>query len=279
MVLEQKIRVDVKTKKDVPEELRMEIEKYDKIKKIEKTVEYLLTNVHTYEVAQDRFKKDPELLFAITIPDKNMPLIEKIESNCITLGKICDNKISEGDTTRKEEQMVIERGDYKSLPEDVKPNYKKVVRGGDVKRYVIQWSGDYIKQLREIPSGARLLIKDIAKRLTVAYDDEAYRCLRTVYCACPKDEKTDAKYLLGLLNSTLLHFYYMSYFYTSQMSPREGNFRFRTQFTKRLPMSYANNELQEQIVKQVKRIISLKKEMLNLEHKVAHFPNPYLEDG
>ena len=64
----RKIMVDVKTKKDIPQKLRTEIKDYDKIKKLEKTVEYLLNNVETYEVTQGRFEKDPELLFTITIP-------------------------------------------------------------------------------------------------------------------------------------------------------------------------------------------------------------------
>lgn len=275
---EHKIRVDVKTNRNVPEGLRREIEKYDRIKKLEKTVEYLLENIKPYEVTQERFEKDSELLFTITIPDTLMSLIEKIESNCTILGEICEKNITEGDTTREEEQNVIGSEDYENLSHNAKMMYKRVVRGGEIKRYIVQWAENYIRQLREIPSEARLLIKDVALRLTVAYDDGAYRCLRTVYCAYPRDENFDVKYLLGLLNSMLIHFYYVSYFYTSKMSPREGNFRFRTQFTKRFPIKYANSEMQEQIVNKVEEIISFKRELLSLKYKIVHFPNPYLEN-
>jgi hypothetical protein len=279
MPTEHKIEVDVRTNKDVPEKLRKEIKEYDKIRRLEKTIEYLLNNVSTYEVKQGRFEKDPHLLFTITIPDENVPLIERIESHCKTFDTICNDSIGEGDTTREEEQTVIGTEDYKELSIDVKPTYKMVVRGGDIIRYVVQWAGDYIKQLHEIPTRPRLLVKDIAKRLTVAYDNGICRCLRTIYCAYPQDDDFDIKYILGLLNSKLMHFYYTSYFYTSKMSPREGNFRFRTQFLKRLPIQQSSKEFQRKIITLVERIIALQEERLNLQNKVVLFPSTYLEEG
>ncbi len=43
-------------------------------------------------------------------------------------------------------------------------------------------------------------------------------------------------------------------------------------------MKYVDGTIQEQIVEHAKKIISIKKTLLNLKYKIVHFPNPYLED-
>ncbi|RLI41835.1 hypothetical protein DRO69_11115, partial [Candidatus Bathyarchaeota archaeon] len=278
MASEHKIKVSIKTDADLPNELKQKIKKMDKITALEKALDYLLSDVRFYEVTQSRFKQDSELLFTITIPDEMMPLIKKIESGCETLGDVCNGNITEGDTKRKEEKHVMGMEDYEKLPENEKLGYKKVLKGVGVKRYIVKWEGLYIKSLSEPPQEPRLLIKDYSKRLTVACEgDERFRCLRTIYCAYPKDSSLDLKYLLALLNSTLMHFYYLAYFYTSR--PGKGSFRFRTQFLKRLPIKYANGKMQEQLIKQVEKLISFKQEQMKLQCKIANFPNTYFETG
>lgn len=250
----------------------------DRITALEKALEFFLTDLKLYEVTQDRFKKDPEFLFTISIPDNMVPLIRKIETGCKTLNEICDEKITEGDTRREEEKYVINNENYEQLPESEKIPYRKVIRGVNVRRYVVEWGNYYIKSLSEIATEYRLLIKDYSKRLTVACEeDQKYRCLRTVYCAYLKDPDFNPKYVLALLNSTLLHFYYLAYFYTSR--PGKGSFRFRTQFLKRLPTKYVNDDFQDQIVEKIQKIISYKTELVNLRQKVSDFPDSYSETG
>lgn len=271
------MKASIKIDADLPSELKEKLRKMDKITALEKALDYLLDNVQFYEVAQDRFKQDSELLFTIAIPDDMMPLIKKIETGCKTLGEICNGDITEGDTKREEERYVINTADYEELSESEKSIYKRVLKGVNVKRYIIEWGNLYIKSLSETSKEPRLLIKDYSKKLTVAYEDEKFRCLRTIYCAYPRDSSVNTKYLLGLLNSTLLRFYYLAYFYTSR--PGKGSFRFRKQFLKRLPIRYNNNALKEQVVKQVEEIISLERRLFNLESKVAQFPDSYLKDS
>lgn len=277
MTVKHRLKADIKTDNDLPSELQEELKKMDKMRALEKALDYLLDDVHFYEVTQDRFKQDSELLFTVAIPDEMMPLVEKIETGCKSLGEVCNDDITEGDTTREEEKYVINAEAYEELPESEKSTYKKVIRGVSVKRHIVEWRNLYIKSLSEIPKEPRLLIKDYSKKPTVAYDDEGFRCLRTVYCAYPKDSYGTPKCISALLNSTLLHFYYLAYFYTSR--PGKGSFRFRTQFLKRLPIKCVNSALQEPILKQVEKIISLKSELSNLKYRAVHFPNSYLEDS
>lgn len=277
MPSKHKVKASITTDGDLPDKLQKKLKKMDKITRLEKALDYLLSNVQFYGITQDRFKQDSEYLFTVAIPDEMMPLIEKIETRSKTLGQICDGDITEGDTKRKEERHVINVKDYKELSESEKQTYKEVLKGVNVKRYIVEWGNLYIKNLSETSKDHRLLIKDYSKRLRVAYEGNRFRCLRTIYCAYPKDSSISPKYLMGLLNSTLLHFYYLAHFYTSR--PGKGSFRFRKQFLKRLPIKYADTTIPEEIVRKVDRIISLKKETSNLKHKMNQFPNSYLKDN
>ena len=280
MTIGHRIKSSIRLDADLPSELEEEtrkVRKRDRIAALERALEYLLDDVQFYEITQDRFKQDSECLFTIAIPDEMMPLIGKIEAGCKTLGEICDGDITEGDTKREEERHVIDAADYEELSEGEKSTYDRVLKGVNVKRYIVDWGELYIKGLSQTSEEPRLLIKDYSKKPTVAYEDEKFRCLRTVYCAYPKDSLLSQKYMLGLLNSTLLHFHYLAYFYTSR--PGKGSFRFRTQFLKRLPIKYVNGTPQERIIEHVEEVISTKKELLNLMHKVAGFPDSYFKDA
>jgi len=276
MSLKHKIKASVITDSLLSAPMRSELKEAGRIMALEKALTYFLDNLHFYEVTQDRFKQDSELLFTISIPDEMMPLIKKLETGCRTLGEICEGKIDEGDTKREEEKYVLSIEKYEELPESEKVSYEKVLRGVNVKRYVAVWDNLYIKSLSETSKKPKLLIKDYSKKLTVAYDDGKFRCLRTIYCAYLRDSSLSLKYVLALLNSTLLHFYYLAYFYASR--PGKGSFRFRTQFLKRLPIKYVDSTKQEQIVQLVERIISTEMELLHLKSKISHFPEPYFED-
>jgi len=177
-----KIRVSILKNTDIPKELEEETKQLKKLTKLEKILKYLLKSSRSYNVTQNKFKKDSDLLFIVTIPDQLIPLIGKIEKECESFGEICNSNISEGDTIRDEEKYVISREEYEKLPENEKKNYRKVIKGENIKRYNTIWSGNYIKCLKEV-SKPKLLIKDYSKRMRVAYDKGEYKCLRTIYCA------------------------------------------------------------------------------------------------
>lgn len=106
------------------------------------------------------------------------------------------------------------------------------------------------------------MIKDISDKLKAAYENGSRRCLRTIYCAYPSFKDPEKiKYVLALLNSSLFWFYYPSNFYCSQMSPREGNFRFRKQFISRLPIK-APESVKD---KREKQIVGLREKMHDLK--------------
>ncbi len=273
---DHKISVDVKNDNHIPNSLKEHIKDMGRLKALEKVLSYVFQNLKKYNVTQERFQQDSELLFTFTIPDDITPIIRQIESQCQTLGELCGGEITEGDTFRREEPTVIKTDVYNELPENEKVGYSKVLRGGDLKHYSIDWGGDYIQDLRHAEPRRRILIKDISKRLIAAYEVGSFRCLRTIYCAYPEDASEEhIRFVLAVLNSSLMHFYCLSYFYASQMSAREGNFRFRTQFTRRLPLKKPSPKERSHIHILVGDMIAKVSEQIRLRRKISDFPRSY----
>jgi len=96
----------------------------------------------------------------------------------------------------------------------------------------------------------------------------------------PSESHLDIKYMLGILNSALLHFYYVAYFYTSR--PGMGSFRYRTQFTKKLPIKLPKTTEEEKIAKEitnkVEQILNRHKKLSELENKISEFPDSYISE-
>lgn len=272
-----RIHADIKTDRDLPDEVRNKLKGLGKIERLETALSYLLAGSRFYTLKQSRFKLDPELLFTVSIPDKLEPLIRKMESGSISLGDICSYDeeivITEGDMSRKEEGTVINSTKYEAMPKEERQEYQRVIRGDSIDNFGVEWAGLWARTVKA-PKEDRVFIKDYSKRPTCAFDKGNYRCLRTIYCAYVKDPKFDPLYVLGVLNSELIHFYYIAYFFTSR--PGMGSFRFRTQFLKRLPLKPLNASVQVLIRNLVKKIQATKAKQFALRSKINGFPSEYL---
>ena len=88
------------------------------------------------------------------------------------------------------------------------------------------------KDIWEIFKQPKLLIKEIAKELTVAYDPGFYANSTGIYMLA--SNKINLKYLLLILNSKLLNFYFSSLFGSTHMAG--GYLRFNGSYLKQLPI-------------------------------------------
>ncbi len=175
------------------------------------------------EVRQDLWQKGRWSVFA---PEPFMAWLGGLDAP--TLGDLCD-KIGEGDTQRREEALIapVERA-----PSDWQP----AIRGRNIAAGRILASGDRLPPVPTATPG-RVLIRDVAARLVAAPELAPVRCLRTVYCAYPRD-RTLAGPIAALLNTDLLTWIYLRLFYSSKMSPQAANFRFQAQFLRHLPVVF-----------------------------------------
>jgi hypothetical protein len=97
----------------------------------------------------------------------------------------------------------------------------------------------------------KLLLPDIAVKAEVAFDYQNHYCVNTSYII-----PIDDKYLMGILSSKLILFFYRSL--TSSI--RGGYLRFIRQYLEVLPVSISNSEIQNVIKSKVIEILNLRNE-------------------
>ncbi|OGD93573.1 hypothetical protein A2697_02505 [Candidatus Curtissbacteria bacterium RIFCSPHIGHO2_01_FULL_41_44] len=104
------------------------------------------------------------------------------------------------------------------------PRQNRILVGSDVNKFKINFSGNYFiydkDQLQQVaPKGyylepEKLLYKFISSKLIFAYDNQSYFMLNNINGVIPRIKEMRSRYILALLNSKLMQYYYASSFFT-----------------------------------------------------------------
>lgn len=175
--------------------------------------------VKSYKIPQNRWLENEDFIFNIFADEQTLTLLRKIETDCIPLEKICECAIglqAYHNTlhTPEEIRKRIYHADYKK-----DDTYKKELSGKDIARYFLKWNDkDWISYgdwLYNSPpwrffSKPRILVREIAgNRIVATYTEEEYCNYKTLLSVVLRED-TDysLKFILGLINSKLLSFYF-----------------------------------------------------------------------
>ena len=148
-----------------------------------------------------------------------------------------------------------------------------VLSGEDIGRYEIQnmkfLDKDLLKKFwkdKEIFESPKIMIRETGVRITATYDDTGIYTLRTIYNIILKDYRFNLKYILSLLNSKL-----MQYFYTIKFKPTTDIFpKIRIAQTRKLPIRMIDSDnpkeraMHDKIVKLVDKMLELNKKKNSL---------------
>jgi len=133
--------------------------------------------------------------------------------------------------------------------------HSPIIVGKDLRKYKIDFGGNYFiydkgvlqqvapREYYEVPK--KLVYRFIGKDLVFAYDNEKRFSLNNANAIEPKVTDLDIKYILGVLNSKLIQFYYSKMFFTVRVL--RGNLE-------RLPLFNASKQEQEKIINLVNTI-------------------------
>jgi len=156
-----------------------------------------------------KHSKSPNFSFKLS----NNRIIELLEINeFVSLDSIC-----------KINQAIALKGD-KSLSlryENASGNYYPLLDGRNINKYRIEWDGIYLdynvnrihscKRKDIFDTNEKLLFRRVSSSLIFAYDDQKYFALNTIVVINAKNRDVDLKFLLGVLNSKLLNYYYQGF--------------------------------------------------------------------
>jgi hypothetical protein len=187
---------------------------------------------------------------------KSNELTDKIAENSINLGSIC--LINQAIALKGDKSLSLrsENSDFK---------YYRLLDGRNINRYSINWSGVYLdydvnrihscKNKLIFLTDEKLLFRRVSAKLVFAYDNEQYFALNTIVVVNLIDKDTfNLKYLLSILNSKLIDYYY----FNKHKSTKTVFSEIQARSVSELPIKYSNK--QALFITLVDQILSFKKE-------------------
>jgi hypothetical protein len=205
------------------------------------------------ELLQSDLQIAPNYIFPVMVDSVRKDIIAKLEKNV-------QKKFSD---LLEVQQGIIYSGKPK---EEVFSNtklsdqYKEVLDGRDILKYKINWSAKlenrYIKYTKDLHrpreeriflAKEKIVLPRRSARLVCAFDSEQYYLLNTAYTVLPKTSDIDLRYILGILNSKLIDFYYQSLYFGWQITIPALN---------SLPIAIGTEKQQKEIIKIVESILS-----------------------
>ena len=156
--------------------------------------------------------KPNDYFFNLDITDSDYKVLNKIKSNKKTFGDL--GRAYFGIQTFDREKYVSNKR--------INGYYKPVVDGGNIFRYYLSPPTEYVEFLKEnVKSGGnkkvyhskRVLVRQIGKYPKGAYSPPGIFTLNTVYNLFLKDNNINIKYLLGIINSNVVQYFWQLKYY------------------------------------------------------------------
>jgi len=170
-------------------------------------------NSRIHHIGQSIYLKTHSNAFLVTIDSNSINLKMRMDTAGLPLKSL----------TNINQAIALKYDRSQSLFKDHKAdNYKPVLDGRNIQRYSLEWDGYYLAyDIKNIHSCKRtdifeaqekIFFRRVGDRLIATYDNSQFYALNTLVAITLKSyDSMSLKYILGLLNSRLLNFYYKNY--------------------------------------------------------------------
>jgi type I restriction-modification system DNA methylase subunit len=225
--------------------------------------DFLFGKYNVNKIKQKLFYDIPDNIFAIYINENLTRLHNKTKQNSEKLGTIT-KIISFGlDTINNKQYVSANRLDEK---------YKPCLMGRNIGRYAIKDSKFVLydkKVLSRIGdenafnSDEKLVMQRIGSGLITAYDNKKHYCFNSTNMILKKDKNYNLKYILALLNSKLINFYYRATFTSFAnvtVNATQG-------YLSEIPIKIPSPKQQKEIIELVDRILDLNQQLQKINPK------------
>ena len=222
------------------------------------------------EVEQKEFLENTSYTFNITSGKEGGELFEKMEINTKPLGEITIIHAG-GIATGKNKKEMIE-----NYPKNSK--YKKMLEGKDIKPYYPEFARRYILYEKKLLYRAReesIFLspeKIVTQRiggggnvLVASYDNQQFYTFNSTNTILSKNKDYPLKYIIALLNSKLMNWYYVSKF----TNKSELTVNISKTFLEHLPIKVPSESEKQKILGIVDRMLYLTQRLFELEKKIT----------
>ena len=223
----------------------------------------IITNIN-----QEKWKQLAGQPINIFIDQKTQQIVDLLQRDSNVLGEICDvingmkpYEIGKGSPNQTKE--IVKNRIY-DAEYQVNETYKALLRGKDINKYITLWDGkrwikygDNLAAPRysanfDLPE--KIVIRQTSDCLIATLDTQKFLCMNNLHIVNSKDEKYNLKYILAIVNSKLMNFYYET------LNPEKGEVlaEVKKQNVEKLLIKIANNKTQFIFIQRVDEIIALK---------------------
>jgi len=182
---------------------------------------------------------------------------------------------------------VVDIEEYPNLYHHLSRFKMNLERRSDIRKTDSKWYELRPCNYYHIFESEKIITPDISKENNFAYDDGKYFCLDSCFVIVLKDEckkelieesSSFLKYLLGLLNSKVMEFYFKQ----TSTFVLGRHYRYKVEYLEPLQVkaiTERNRILTDAVTNIVDRILQFNKELDELSQKRAKFPYSYFEEG
>ena len=230
----------------------------------------LFKAIHKRQIEQNSFYLNERLAFTVSIDETAKKVVDKIRLNSSFLGNFCGAYFGIQTWNRK---LYVSKKQNK--------NYKPVIDGGNIHRYYLLSPNEYVLfEPNAIKSGGnekiylqdRICTRQIGLFPVFSLVKSGIFALNTVYNIYKKDENMDLKFILGILNSKVVQFYWKKLNYDEKRTfPK---IKKEALLTIPIPNLNLNDKIQgkqhEQLIKLVEAMLELNKRLLEKNSQTQH---------
>jgi len=209
---------------------------------------------------QSEFLKDENFIFSIFSNKESDLILKKIKKESVNFSEIVNN--SRGVEIGKNCELISK--------EQKGNEYVRFLVGEDICRYQIK-SHRYLKlndkntnyKDSELYQGKKIIIRKTGLGINATLDEENFYVIQVIYIFKLKNKNFDELYLLGILNSKLMDFYYHSVFGEEDRK----TFPHLTQGkVLSLPIRNVSLETQKNISCSVRKMLDLNKKIITMKN-------------
>jgi hypothetical protein len=219
--------------------------------------------VKVFSYPQEYFNNISYNRFRLFFEKNQKLLVDKLQVGSKSLSKFVN--FSSGLIGKKGKDKII------SKEKRVASWHPGLLSGSEIKKYVVNYGGNFIHfDTKVLKSGfkdanyfePKILLRQTGDSLVAAYDDNNLLCLNNIHVGNLKDKKYSLKYILALLNSTLINYYYRL------ISLETGRTMAQTDIEtlELLPVKIPSSNIQNKIVYLVDQILFITKDKDYLEN-------------
>ncbi|MCJ7560164.1 N-6 DNA methylase [Candidatus Bathyarchaeota archaeon] len=182
---------------------------------------------------------------------------------------------------------VVDIQKYPNLHHHLNKFKENLAKRSDIRKTDSEWYELRPCNYYHVFESEKIITPDISRQNNFAYDDGKYFCLDSCFVISLKDvfkkdlkEKSSSflKYLLGLLNSKLLEFYFRQ----TSTFVLGRHYRYKVEYLEPLQIKAitdTNRVLTKKIIDAVNQILLLNEKSDGLSRKLAAFPRSYFGEG